>query len=152
LDGVIFVSIILGFNKEDGLYEKENLDKWYIPATLTGIELEAVKIITGALTDVISEEVTFERRADGFLALVVLGHHDFCRIRVNDLPRCFSLFLSPRDKIMFGREEILKRVESKNQIYWKFGLGDIRELKAYAEMIVAAYLSSIWAHDVFCNP
>lgn len=114
----------------------ENIDM----ENLSAGEKEALNIIKDIITNSNLDfgKVRLERRSENYITLISDDDSDFCRIKIGNRSKWFSLDLWKYRKEL-SSDERLTIVKNKNQIHWKIPLESVNDIKKYADLIVLSF-------------
>lgn len=112
--------------------------------SVTDYEAETIALIRSIIANagLDSSAVHVDRRAEQYLTLFVREWSDFCRIKITDRTKWFSLDMCvvPQN---IKEQETLSIVNNKNQRHWKIPLSSIKDIENYAEFVIASFNGSL---------
>lgn len=101
-------------------------------------EKEALRLICEALGPTDSQRLHLERRSNNYLSVIKDESHDFCRIKIGDKSKWFSLSMWGIDRAVLD-DPRLESVNNKNQRHWKIALSSIEDISKYSDFIRASF-------------
>lgn len=114
---------------ENGKFFFESMTSRYLTEVEpTELEAEALNLICSAL----DTSVKLYRRSDAYLTICNEEGNDFCRLKVSERAKWFSLDM---DKSMFREDQRLECVQNKNQRHWKIKLKGVEDISLYSDII-----------------
>jgi len=140
-------NIFIGFGDDGFPCVKSDEGKRFLPVTLTNDESEAVNIISASLSDVLSEAIHLERRTDAYLTLVVCEYCDFCRLKISQRSKWFSVATWPKNPSELIESGWPEPVNDKKQCHWKYKLVSVDDLKNYSDLILQSYKNAVYSGE-----
>lgn len=135
------MSIELSYDKDGNIEINNTLSKRYKPVTLSTDEETAVTIILNIISNVgiSNDNIHLERGTASYLSVVIFDVYDFCRIKIGQKSKWFSILMDKDCCKLFSDDERLSVVSNKNQLHWKIPLSTVNDLNSYADIIQRSY-------------
>lgn len=117
---------------ENGKFFFESTNERYLTEVEpTELEADALKILFSA----VDVPVNLYRRSDAYLTVCNEAGNDFCRLKISERAKWFSLDM---DNSTFRGDPRLESVQNKNQRHWKIKLKAIEDISLYSDIIKEA--------------